>query len=74
MSDKFFDEYNTRYVLPNIVSNDLKKEFIDLSKKFLDMRKSAMAQAIGKVLPPMRTKMYQEMFTNNKDEVIEMIK
>ena len=74
LSDKFFDEYNTRYVLPNIVSNDLKKEFIDLSKKFLDMRKSAMAQAIGKVLPPMRTKMYQEMFTNNKDEVIEMIK
>jgi SNF2 family DNA or RNA helicase len=39
----------------------------------MDMRKSAMAKAIGKVLPPARSQMYQEMFVQNKDTIVKMI-
>lgn len=74
LSEKFFIEYNEKYVLPNIQSQDLKKEFIDLTKKFLDMRKSAMAQAIGRVLPPKRTEMFQSLITHNIDAIIANVR
>ena len=38
------------------------------------MRKSAMAQAIGKVLPPKRAEMFQNMIVHNKDIIIQNIR
>lgn len=38
------------------------------------MRKSAMAQAIGRVLPPKRTEMFQSLITHNIDAIIANVR
>lgn len=74
LTEEFFNSYVNLYVIPNIEDKDKLNRINYLCKKFINMRKSAMGSVIGKIIPPARSKMFIQLFKENKNEIINKIK
>ncbi len=71
---KFLEGYHNRYILPNIHSQVDKKDFLKLYSDLLKMRQSAIGLAIGQILPQLRTTLFIDLYKENKQQIIGMIK
>jgi SNF2 family DNA or RNA helicase len=65
--------YSDTYVLPNIPV-EYKKEYQALHMQVLTMRRSAMGEAVGEIVPKYRAQMYLDMYKENRNEFIKWIK
>lgn len=61
-------------VYPNITNDQEFKTLKAIESKYIYMRESAMGYAIGQVMPKARTNVYIDMYENNKEKIISMIK
>lgn len=69
---EFYESFFKVYVLPYIPDYELKRSK-QLYTDYVMMRKQAMGEAIGAILPKLRTEMYVEMYKQNKKMIIDMI-
>lgn len=70
---KYFKEFTDKNVIGNVPDSE-KKEFKRIETDFLQMRKSTMSRALGSVYPPMRAEMYSQMFLQNQDYIVDLVK
>jgi len=69
----FIETFNDKYIIPNIKDKEELKDFKNAAITFIKMHQSCMAKAIGAILPKKRTKMFQELFLENKEDIINRI-
>jgi superfamily II DNA or RNA helicase len=67
------EEYADRYVIPNVPREQL-NDFRNIHAQVLLTRRSAMGEAIGEIMPKMRTQMYLDLWKANKGEIIKRIR
>jgi hypothetical protein len=66
------DDYNSRYVVPNVPREEL-SAFNDLYAKVLQTRRSAMGEALGSIIPGRRRDMFLAMWRENLPQVLKMV-
>lgn len=66
------ERYADKYIIPNVPKESL-NDFRTIHAQVLLTRRSAMGEAIGEILPKMRTQLYLDLWEANKGEVIKRI-
>ena len=73
LDEEFMLGFTREYILPNINNMDEYTRVKFLQAKFLNMKRSCLGRAIGEVLTPARTNMYNDMYDENRDQIVSMI-
>lgn len=67
------EEYADKHILPNVPKEQL-NDFRNIHAQVLLTRRSAMGEAVGEIMPKMRTQLYLDLWKANKAEIIKRIK
>lgn len=72
---ELYDNFLKNYIYSNnSLTMEDRKEIERLSKAYIHIRNVAMGKAIGKVLPKAKANCYNDIFDNNIDDIIKLIK
>lgn len=72
---EFLSTFLDRYVRSNPICDSTTIDRIRfLERKFVHMKDSAMGRAIGEVIPPRRAEVFTNLWKENRDTFLEMIK
>lgn len=66
------EAYADKYIIPN-VPKEVLNDFRTVHAQVLLTRRSAMGEAIGEILPKMRTQMFLDLWEENKADIIKRI-
>ena len=69
-----YKNFDKMYVIPNITNHKELEDFKLCSTRYLRLRASCMGKAIGEIIPMRRKNMFIQIYKDNKDLIIKMIK